>query len=97
MYAPSSYQDVYQSLYLIQEGQQQSLRQQQTIPEKDVLEISIWKGGTSVLADGYLIDGHLSDVQQEFCMLFGFTLQVQIDLQDVVEDDQLPSYLSYYM
>lgn len=87
-YAPSNYQDVYQSLYLIQEGQQQSLRQQQTIPEKDVLEISIWKGGTSVLADGYLIDGHLSDVQQEFCMLFGFTLQVADDLQDVVEDDQ---------
>ena len=37
---------------------------------------------------GYLIDGHLSDVQQEFCMLFGFTLQVADDLQDVVEDDQ---------
>lgn len=87
-YARSHYEDVYQSLYLIQDAQQQSLRQQQSLHEEDVLAISIYKGGTSVLADGYLIDGYLDESQQAFSMLFGFALQVADDLQDVMEDDQ---------
>ncbi|MGL5380229.1 class 1 isoprenoid biosynthesis enzyme [Clostridium sp.] len=84
-----SFKDVYDKLLLIHEGQIKSLTQQDifSIPyEKDILGISIEKGGTSVLADGYLINGNLTLDEEIFAYGYGFFLQLCDDLQDVKTD-----------
>lgn len=98
----SKFIEVYESLYLIYNGQNKSLYQQEneSIPyEKDILDISLEKGGASVLADGYLIYGGLSDDEKEFAYGYGFFLQLLDDLQDVKVDLKnkhmtIPSQLS---
>jgi hypothetical protein len=50
--------------------------------EVDVLGISLEKGGTSVLADGYLVAGDLSPAQAECLFGYGALLQLVDDLQD---------------
>lgn len=80
---------VYESLMEIQNSQVASLNQQDgiTIPyERDILGISIEKGGASVLVDGYLINGELTLEELEFCIGYGMLLQLADDLQDVKED-----------
>jgi len=80
---------VYQSLLSIYNAQIRSLTQQrkENLPSSsDILEISVEKGGTSVLADGYLVKGDLEARQADFCFGFGFFLQLADDLQDVSED-----------
>jgi hypothetical protein len=52
----------------------------------DILGISLEKGGTSVLADGYLVAGRLDRAQEDFCFGFGAFLQLIDDLQDIEED-----------
>ncbi|MBD7910713.1 MULTISPECIES: hypothetical protein [Clostridium] len=84
-----TYTKVYYSLINIQEGQINSLEQQEnvTIPyENDILGISIKKGSASVLVDGYLINGELSKEQEDFCLGYGFLLQIGDDLQDIEND-----------
>jgi hypothetical protein len=44
------------------------------------------KGGTSVLADGYLAAGLLTKEQEDFAFGWGVLLQLADDLQDVGED-----------
>lgn len=83
------YPKVYESLLQINNGQIRSLEQQEevTIPyDKDILGISILKGGSSVLVDGYLVRGEMIPEEIEFCMGYGFLLQLGDDLQDVKED-----------
>jgi len=80
---------VYESLLKIQKGQIKSLIQQEkvTIPyDADIMNISLEKGGDSVLVDGYLIRGTLTKEEEEFCLGYGFLLQIADDLQDVKED-----------
>ncbi|WP_238883961.1 hypothetical protein [Clostridium sp. YIM B02551] len=83
------YPNVYNSLLYIQNAQEKSLMQQgyKSIPyEVDILDISIEKGGSSVLADGYLIDGNLSEEEEIFAYGYGFILQLCDDLQDFKND-----------
>lgn len=83
------YPKVYESLLLIQEGQKKSLYEQEgvSIPyERDMLSISIVKGGASVLADGYLVCGELTTEEEIFAYGYGFLLQICDDLQDVKVD-----------
>lgn len=83
------YSKVYESLLLIQEGQEKSLYEQDAISipyERDLLKISIEKGGASVLADGYLVCGELTEDEEVFAYGYGFLLQVCDDLQDVQTD-----------
>jgi hypothetical protein len=54
--------------------------------EVDVLGIGLEKGGTSVLADGYLVAGDLTLAQAEFMFGFGAFLQFGDDLEDVQQD-----------
>jgi hypothetical protein len=54
--------------------------------ERDILGISTEKGGTSVLADAYLINGNLSPAQADFIFAYGALLQFCDDLQDAKED-----------
>lgn len=85
----SVYPDVYESLLAIHTGQEKSLRQH-ALPDQwgqsDLLDISVEKGGTSVLADAYLAKGALSAEEAEFSFGYGVFLQFIDDLQDVEED-----------
>lgn len=83
------YPQVFQSLLAIHKGQEKSLVQQRekTLPyERDILGISFEKGGTSVLADGYLVKGELTLEEADFMFGYGVFLQIIDDLQDVEED-----------
>lgn len=88
-YNMENYPEVYESLIKIQIGQILSLDQQNniTIPyERDILGISIEKGGASVLVDGFIINGKLKTNEIKFCIGYGILLQLADDLQDVKED-----------
>ena len=85
----TEYAQVYDALYAIHHGQMRSLHQQDGTKRCDdeaLLAISYEKGGTSVVADGFLMDGTLSEEQQDFCMRYGFMLQLGDDLQDGTTD-----------
>lgn len=83
------YPQVFESLLAIHAGQEKSLFQQKekSLPyEKNIIGISFEKGGTSVLADGYLVKGELTIAEAEFMFGYGVFLQIIDDLQDVEED-----------
>jgi len=85
---------VYRSMLAIFNAQIRSLLQQRAKPNEEgpasagdnILAVSFEKGGTSVLADGYLVAGRLDPDQERFCFGFGAFLQLADDLQDVEED-----------
>lgn len=88
-YSRAEYKELYESLVAIHDAQYNSVMQynEMTSPyEKDVLGISAEKGGASVLADAYLVNGKLSDVQVDFAFAYGVLLQLCDDLQDAKED-----------
>jgi len=88
-YVRASYPEVYESLLAIHRAQAKSvqlLRGSIAPYEVDVLGISLEKGGTSVLADGYLVSGALTPAQEEFLFGWGAFLQLADDLQDVQGD-----------
>ena len=83
------YPQVYQSLLAIHEAQARSMAL--TVPgaspyELDVLGISFEKGGTSVLADGYLVAGWLNPAQASFMFGYGAYTQLMDDLEDLEQD-----------
>lgn len=83
------YPQVYESLLAIHAAQARSL--QLVAPgaspfEMDVIGISFEKGGTSVLADGYLVAGWLSPEQAAFMFGYGAYTQLMDDLEDLQED-----------
>ena len=85
----AAFPGVYRSLLAIYNAQVRSLLQQRmtSAPSPDdVLAISLEKGGTSVLADGYLVAGRLEPADEDFCFGFGTFLQLADDLQDIAED-----------
>jgi hypothetical protein len=80
---------VYSSLLAIQGGQIQSLNQQRPseIPDgPQLIRISVAKGGSSVLADGWLVAGNLAREEADFFFGYGVMLQLLDDLQDLSED-----------
>lgn len=80
---------VYESLLAIHDAQTKSILlmyDDSVLTETDLLEICIEKGGTSVLADGYLIKGTLTEDEEKFCFGFGTYLQFVDDIQDLDED-----------
>lgn len=88
-YPRREFPEVYRSLLAIHHGQVRSLEQQGagcSLEPGQILRISVEKGGTSVLADGYLIDGRLSRAEADFFFGFGVLLQLQDDLQDLQPD-----------
>jgi len=88
-YGRDSFPQVYESLLKIHDAQQKSLRQQKGLLspyESDISGISFEKGGSSVLADAFLINGFLTDAQTRFMFGFGIFLQLADDAQDVETD-----------
>lgn len=79
------YPKVYHALMGILDGQQMSLKQQglECLYDQDLLFLTFYKGGTSVLADAYLIAGELSQAQETFSFMYGVILQLADDLQDI--------------
>ncbi len=83
-----SHPSVFESLLAIHHAQTLSVSQTDNtlLPPDRLLDISIEKGGASVLADGYLVAGLLSDGDARFLFRFGVLLQLIDDLQDIKED-----------
>lgn len=82
---------VYESLVEIHDSQQNSIRQQKgsfSPYEIDIPGISVKKGGASVMADGYLVNGKMTEAQASFMFGFGVFLQLVDDAQDVVTDSK---------
>jgi len=84
----NSFPMVYGSLLGIQSAQERSLLQASCndMSFSEILDISVEKGGCSVLADGFLVKGLLSAQEASFVFGFGVMLQFIDDLQDAVED-----------
>jgi len=83
------YPQVYESLLAIHNAQTRSIflvNKQGSLSDRELLSICIEKGGTSVLADGYLIKGNMTPEQEWFCFGFGTFLQFVDDIQDLKED-----------
>ena len=88
-YERLAYPDVYRSLLAIHDSQTKSvslLDASDSLSETDVLKICIEKGGTSVLADGYLVSGFLTEAQRRFLFNYGAYLQLADDIQDTYKD-----------
>ncbi|HEX9186951.1 MAG TPA: class 1 isoprenoid biosynthesis enzyme [Vicinamibacteria bacterium] len=83
-----AFPDVHESLLAIHRGQVRSLGQQDDpgLSDGDVLEISLEKGGSSVLADLYLVAGRPGASDERFAFGYGAFLQLLDDLQDVETD-----------
>jgi len=84
----ASFAGVYESLLAIHRAQGRSLLQQDEprLADPEILAISCEKGGTSVLADLYLVSGRASASEERFAFGFGVFLQLLDDLQDVEPD-----------
>lgn len=88
-FSREKYSSVFESLLSIHNAQEKSLIQQKgrSAPyERNIIDIAFEKGGTSVLADGYLVKGELSKDEADFMFGYGVFLQLIDDLQDVQED-----------
>ena len=82
---------VFESLLAIHDAQGQSLnllRRTAGPGEVDVLRLSFYKGGTSVLADGYLVSGGLDQAQRAYTYGHGIFAQLLDDMEDVESDSQ---------
>lgn len=81
--------EVFGSLLAIHNAQVEALAQQQrsrSLGAPEILEMSVEKGGTSVLADAHVAAGVLQDRVQDFAFGFGVCLQLMDDLQDLEDD-----------
>ncbi|HKI87943.1 MAG TPA: hypothetical protein VKA38_02875 [Draconibacterium sp.] len=89
-YPRGLYPKVYQSLYAIQQGQTNSLKLMKTnsVSNSQVKHIAFEKGGASVLADGYLVAGRLTERQEQALFGYGVYLQLLDDIQDIKEDSE---------
>jgi hypothetical protein len=80
---------IYELLSLMLEAQHESLVQQDkqyTLSVDRVLEISLNKGGLSVLIDRWLVDPCITDAELCFYLGYGLILQLVDDLQDISSD-----------
>ena len=78
---------VYASLVAIWQAQSASLAQHaHTENVEEIMRVTMFKGGTSVLADLYLSDPNPSDSRVRLAFALGFALQVVDDIQDGEED-----------
>ena len=88
-YPAPEFCDVYLSLSAIHRAQSKSLilhNIQHGSDEENLTAITIEKGGTSVLADGYLAAGRLNNAEADCFFEYGVLLQLVDDLLDIDED-----------
>jgi len=97
-YSRSDYPAVFESLLDIHHAQSRSLNliHRSAAPGVvDVLGLSFHKGGTSVLADGYLVSGSLNEAQRAYTYGHGIFAQLLDDMEDV-QQDSLAGRLTVY-
>ncbi|CAF2616195.1 unnamed protein product [Rotaria sp. Silwood2] len=88
----SEYEGVYMSLATIHESQMKSTLQHARAEDDyvptmtQVEQVSAEKGGASLIAAGFLIEGRLTRAKMAYLEYLGFGLQLLADLQDVKED-----------
>lgn len=90
-YPRADFPEVFESLLCIHEAQTNSLKlihSKNSISEWDILNICLAKGGASVLADGFLVAGRLTEEQKYFLCGYGAYLQLLDDIQDIDEDHE---------
>ncbi|CAF1019301.1 unnamed protein product [Rotaria sp. Silwood1] len=86
------YEGVYMSLATIHESQMKSTLQHARTEDDyeptmtQVEQVSAEKGGASLIAAGFLIEGRLTRAKMAYLEYLGFGLQLLDDLQDVKED-----------
>ena len=81
------YPSVYESLWYIQDAQAKSMLQGRNVVDpQELLHLSFYKGGASVLADAFLVKGNLTANESAFAFGYGTFLQLLDDLQDRIED-----------
>jgi hypothetical protein len=85
-YQRARYGHVFEALLAIHAAQVRSVALLHSPTPPEVIEIAIEKGGTSVLADGYLVAGMLTAAQAECLYGLGVFLQLRDDLEDLTED-----------
>jgi len=88
-YPREQFEQVYESLLAIHYAQSKSARMPKW-PEKlhirRIAEMSFEKGGTSVLADGFLAAGELSAEETDIIFNYGAFAQLMDDQEDVAQD-----------
>ncbi len=88
-YPREQFTQVYESLLAIHYAQSKSARMPKW-PEKlhirRIAEMSFEKGGTSVLADGFLAAGELSAEEMEIIFNYGAFAQMMDDQEDIAQD-----------
>ena len=80
---------IYDLLLMMLEAQEGSLLQQNTtksLAVEERLDISIYKGGISVLIDRFFVEKEITEEDLLFYLEFGFFLQLADDLRDIDED-----------
>ena len=79
---------IFESISLVHESQMKSLNQltNHSLIEEEILSISFLKGGSTVLADMYLIKRRSELEDRQFAFELGTYLQLIDDLQDMKED-----------
>jgi len=80
---------IFTLLLLMLEAQEESIRQQMKdtpLSEAEILDISLFKGGLSVLIDRFFVHSEITENDLIFYLGFGFFLQLADDLQDIEED-----------
>ena len=80
---------LFDSLLAIHDAQMKSLALLSVSAAADprmLVRIAVEKGGTSVLADGYLVAGTLTPAQAECIFGLGVFLQLRDDLEDIEDD-----------
>ena len=88
-YPRARFPHVYDSLLAIHRAQERSIALLcggRPLPSRTIVEIAVEKGGTSVLADGFLVAGSLTPSQAECVFGLGVFLQLRDDLEDVEDD-----------
>ena len=87
-YIRIDFPEVYESLYAIQKAQTDSLRllKSDGMTDAEIRHVCFEKGGTSVLADGYLVAGKLDKQKEQALIGYGIYLQLLDDIQDIKED-----------
>ena len=90
-YSRDNFPEVFESLLDIHDAQTASMKlfqHKESLEQNEILKICLAKGGASVLADGYLVAGKLTEAQRYFLFGYGAYLQLLDDIQDVEEDHE---------
>jgi hypothetical protein len=88
-YPRPRYPQVFECLLAIHRAQERSIAQLRgcgPCDDRELLQVSLAKGGTSVLADACLAHGWLNEAESRCSFEWGALLQLGDDLQDVRED-----------